>query len=243
MHCIRLLSLFVLPLLLFTCTQDEIAQVGPLEHDLIITWLALEKGDTAITQTYNDRSQKEWLRLRAKFNANLLTGAEKQSVFRVSLWLNNLNSAIEYGQRGKALQSITLLQNELKVLRPRFGIIHPADQLYEFNASWGRVQETCNDQMMCLLEWKEFEELYEQSLDYWKGYQRSHPNYSDAIFPGHGNNSAAAEAAAVALDQALNDFGKLLPASDHTITAGPAADIKAMFLDYLAVIVAYPVVQ
>lgn len=236
------LTALLLSLVVLSCTPDHAAEVGPLEHNLIITWLSLEKGDTNVTTTYNGLAQQDWQQLRTKLPGVLLTDAEKQSVARVSLWMFNLQNAVRYQQQGKALQSLDLLQNELKVLRPRYGIIHPADQLYAFHLSWKRVEETCNDQMMCLLEWKDFEELYEQSLQIWQTYQRSHPNYSDEVFPGHGNNSAAAEAATVALNQALVEFGTLMEASDHTLTTGTAQEIRLLFLDYLAVIVGYPVV-
>ncbi len=232
--------LLLLTLLIYSCTEDQLVEVAPLEHDLLITWIALEKGDSSIVDMYEESAQVKWRRLRQKFRTALLTEEEKQTVGMVNLWMDNLDRAVINDQPEKALVTVLHLQNQLKTLRPRFGIIHPADQLYSFNYSWDRIRETSHDQMMCLLEWKEFVEIYQQAKQQWQDYQKTHPNHSDLVFPGHGNNSAAAESGTLALTRALEDFGQLLEKADHTIMAAPSERVKTTFIDYLAIITNYP---
>jgi hypothetical protein len=226
--------------MLSSCTDDQLVEVAPLEHDLLITWIALERGDSVTAGSYHETAQVKWGKLRQKFRLALLTDAEKRSVGMVNLWINNLDLAFTQNQPKNALVNILHLQNQLKTLRPRYGIVHPADQLYEFNYSWNQIRETCEDQMMCLLEWKEFEAIYEQADGQWKSYQRTRPLHNDLVFPGLGNNSTSAEHSALALTQALDGFGQELEKANHTILTAPAQAVKSAFLDYMAVIVGYP---
>ncbi|WP_020570878.1 hypothetical protein [Neolewinella persica] len=240
MKCLYLLPALVLALMLSSCTNDQLVEVAPLERDLLITWIALERGDSTIASSYHQSAQAKWGKLRQKFRLALLTEAEKRSVSLVNLWTNNLNIAFTNNQPQNALVNIQHLQNQLKTLRPRYGIVHPADHLYEFIYSWDQVGETCADQMMCLLEWKEFEALYEQADSQWRSFQKTRPLHHDLVFPGIGNNSTSAEHSALALTQALENFGQLLDEADHTILLAPSEAVKSAFLDYVAVIVAYP---
>lgn len=237
--------LYLLPALLLigilsSCTNDQIVEMAPLEHDLLITWVALERGDSAIAHTYNEAAQVKWGKLRQKFRLGLLTEAEKRSVGMVNLWMNNLDLAFNYDQPEKGLVTILHLQNQLKTLRPRYGIVHPADQLYEFNYSLGRIRETYQDQMLCLLEWKEFVGIYEQADKQWRDYQRTRPAHADLVFPGLGSNSTTAEYGALALTQALDKFGEQLDNADPTVLPAPGEVVRSAFLDYMAVVVAYP---
>lgn len=240
--------LYLLPALLLlgflsSCTDDQIVEMAPLERDLLITWVALERGDSAIAHTYNTTAQEKWRKLRQKFRLGLLTEAEKRSVGMVNLWMNNLDLAFSYDQPQKGLLTIQHLQNQLKTLRPRYGIVHPADQLYEFNYSLGRIRETYQDQMLCLLEWKEFVEIYEQAHKQWRDYQRTRPAHADLVFPGLGNRSTTAEYGALALTEALDEFGEELDNADPTLLLIPGDKVRSAFLDYMAVVIAYPGVE
>ncbi|MFK8164015.1 MAG: hypothetical protein AB8H12_16340 [Lewinella sp.] len=237
--------LYLLPAILFatilsSCTNDQLVEVAPLERDLLIVWIALERGDEANARNYHQAAQVKWGKLRQKFRMAPLTEAEKRSVAMVNLWTNNLELSFRHDQPKNALVNILHLQHQLKTLRPRYGIVHPADQLYEFNYLWDQIRETCEDQMMCLLEWKEFEGIYERAEDQWRAYQKTRPLHNDLVFPGLTNNSASAEYNALALTQALEAFGQQLGSANHTILTEPAGVVKAAFLDYVAVIVAYP---
>lgn len=238
-------SLYLFPTLLLAlvfaaCTNDQLVEIAPLEHDLLITWIALERGDSAIARRHQLAASVKWERLLQKYRTGLLTEAEKRSVGMVNLWINNLDVALTHDQSQTALVTILHLQNQLKTLRPRYGITHPADLLYEFNYDWGRVRETYQDQMMCLLEWKEFVGIYEQASVHWQNFQRAQPAHADLVFPGLGTNSTTTEYSALALTQALNNFGQYLEQADHTIMAGPGEEVRSAFLEYVAVVVAYP---
>lgn len=240
MKYLYLFPTLLLAILFSACTNDQLVEIAPLEHDLLITWIALERGDPAIARRHQQTASVKWERLLQKYRVGLLTEAEKRSVGMVNLWMNNLDVALSHDQPQTALVTILHLQHQLKTLRPRYGIAHPADQLYEFNFTWGQVRETYQDQMMCLLEWKEFVGLYEQSNKYWQNYQRTQSAHADLVFPGLGNNSTTTEYSALALTQALNNFGQHLEQADHTILAEPGEAVRSAFLDYVAVVVAYP---
>ncbi|MEL7159888.1 MAG: hypothetical protein AAFN92_03960, partial [Bacteroidota bacterium] len=148
--------------------------------------------------------------------------------------------ALDYEQTNNVDLALTLLRDELRVIRPRYVAHHPADALYSFHNEWTQVVETTHDPMMCLLEWKEFAALVDRALNQWDRYVGNHPQHADYLFPGSGNNSLAVENQRVALQRALDDFYLQLRQADHTLLAEPSLRITKLYFDYLTVITNYP---
>lgn len=231
----------VLLLALFSCTPDQLTEADNLERELLITWVALERNDLRVAQEYNRATQQSWAASHEQYKDVPLTKEQQRSITSIHKWMDNLDFSIRYGQVERAITSIQLIQHEIRSARPRSGQPHPADLLYSFYLDWQEVSEVSHDQMMCLLEWNEFEGLYELADKQWRSYQRSQGLLAaDQVFPGLGTNSLQAEQGAVALSQSLDEFAEVLRQGNHTLTQGPCETVNRRFFDYLAVILEYP---
>ncbi len=222
------------------CTADDVRETAPLERKLLIGWVATERGDREVTERFNREAQADWQRLVKKYRKTILTRNEAHSVGRLDRWMSALDDQTGRGARQSARMYYDLILNEIRTLRPRYDLHHPADRLYDFYYDWERVVEVSNDQMMCLLEWGEFRELCNGATGSWTSYRQTSPGHHYDLFPGLGNNSTRSEAAGRELTLALDEFDRLLQLADHTRTVAPAERIRHQFFDYLAVILDYP---
>lgn len=200
----KILILLVLMSVFSSCTEEVLIDVYPLERQLIITWIALDRNDHAVAAEYNALAQESWRKLRSRLLNTTLSGTERQSISLVDLWMTGVGNAINNGQPRRATMHLTLLQNEFSVLRPAYGLQHPADKLYSFYYEWERLLEAGSDPMMCLLEWGEFENVYRRSRDYWADYQTLRPTLVPGLFPGFSARGSEAETAGLALTRSLN---------------------------------------
>lgn len=231
-------------LALFSCTTDQLVKADNLERELLITWVALERNDFAVAKSFNQSTQQSWAASREQYKDVPLTASQQRSVTLIHKWMDNLDFCVRYGQRDNALISIQLIQHEIRTVRPRSGQPHPADLLYSFYLDWQEVREVSHDQMMCLLDWNEFEGLYELADKEWHTYQNAQGQHSDGLtFPGLGSNSLQAEQGAVALSKSLDEFAESLREGNHTLTRAPGDKVHRLFIDYLAVILEYPGIE
>jgi|GEM_PF-5796888 hypothetical protein len=238
-----ILSLFFLLLtvvFLTRCSEDQVIEMESLERDLLLTWIALEREDAPRVTAYNTAVQQDWLLLQRHFDSKQVSPALRQSAMRVNVWMLKLRNAVDYQQAKRATVAINLIQNELRRLRPQYGMNHPADRLYDFYYQWQDVVAASNDPMIELLEWKEFEKCYELAVRSWAACVAAQPRFSNTLFPGYGQNAGGTEAAALTITRSLEYFTTILGGADHTLAAEPSQKINALFFDYLAVVTAYP---
>jgi hypothetical protein len=235
-----ILLLLALSLLLTRCSDEQIVEMETLERDMLLTWIALEREDVERAAMYNATTQQDWQLVNHQYGSAPMRPTVRQSAGRVNLWMLNLDNAIKGGQTKRAMTAINLMQNELRALRPKLGLNHPADRLYDFYYQWQDVVAASNDPMMCLLEWNEYEERFEGAVKSWEAYTSARSRFSDTLFPGYGQNAAGSEAAAVAMTQSLKSFANTLERADHTLAAEPSRMIDRLFFDYLAVVTDYP---
>jgi len=237
----RLFFLILFPVLMASCSEDQVVEMENLERDLLLTWIALEREDEPQIAAFNEATQKDWQLLSQQYRYATMRAPVRQSAGRVNLWMLNLRNAVHNNQPKRAMMAISLMQNELRTLRPQLGINHPADRLYDFYYQWQDVVAASNDPMMCLLDWNEYEERFELAAKSWNEYLAARPRFSDILFPGYGLNAHDAEAASLAMTGSLNSFALILEKADHTLAAEPSRMIDDLFFDYLAVVTAYPV--
>ncbi|NJC25585.1 hypothetical protein [Neolewinella antarctica] len=222
------------------CTNDQVQEMETFERDLLLTWVALERDDPKLAEYYGQRTGEDWRLLGGHYGAVPMHLEIKESVAFAGFWVNSLQTSISKKDRPGATIAVQLIQNQLRTLRPRFGYDQPTDHLYEFYYYWHNVTEASNDDMLCLLEWSEYEWFIDMAEQSWEEYLRSRPRYAETLFPGYGTQAALTEAESLELTRSLADFKKDLDASDHLL-AGPASRvINDLFFDYLATITDYP---
>jgi hypothetical protein len=237
---ISYLILLFVALFVTRCSEDQVIEMETLERDLLLTWIALEREDAPRVAAYNATTQQDWTLLQQHYGNTPMRPALSQSYARVNLWMLNLQNAVSDNQPKRAMMAINLMQNELRVLRPKLGMNHPADRLYDFYYQWQDVVAASNDPMMCLLEWNEYEERYELAAKSWKEYAAARSRFSDTLFPGYGQYASDAETAALAMTRSIEAFSTILEKADHTQAAAPSLIIDDLFFDYLTVVTAYP---
>lgn len=244
MNLLYLLGPAVTLLALFACTPDQLADAEPLERALLITWVALERGNVEVAATYNSKAQKHWSALREHTQSFVLTNNQRDNLLLFSTRMARLDFAVNHQQDATARTTLFQIQHQLQSIPQWRDRDHPANQLYHFYLDWEEVRQASHDQKMCLLEWREFEELYEVAEQKWSAYQSDPSRYHyEGIFPGLRSSGQQAEAQALALNQALAEFAVLLRQGNHTLTAAPSEGVHRLFLDYLAVSLAYPAAQ
>jgi hypothetical protein len=214
--------------------------VETLERDLLLTWIAVEREDSQRLAAFNAAAQRDWTVIVRNYGDVSMRPDLRYAAVRVGLWMPTLDYAASGGDFYRANMVINLVQNELRVLRPQYGLDHPADRLYDFYFQWQDVVAASNDPTMCLLEWNEYEERVELAAKTWREYLAARPRFSDYLFPGYGHNAQASEVAGLTMTESLNYFETLLEQADHTLAAEPSRMIDDLFFDYLAVVTAYP---
>ncbi|MEM9259784.1 MAG: hypothetical protein AAGA62_09070, partial [Bacteroidota bacterium] len=147
MGLLLLCGLFLSLLLLNRCSADQLEAADTLERQVLITWIALERGDMPLATQYSENVHHNWRRLRKTYGQLTLTQDEKRFLHLLDLWTHKLLTAIKYEQRDNALVAISLIQDELQRTRPRYGLHHPADGLYAFFHTWEDITEASNDPM------------------------------------------------------------------------------------------------
>ncbi len=234
------LFLLLLTGTLVSCTDDVVLDVAPLERELLIVWLATEYEDPAVMASYTDRAVRSWQRLRTRYANAPLTPREQATVRLMDLWMLGLRQAVAGRHYHRAGSQLRQLQDQLRALRPEYGIGHPADLLYTFHRQWEWVDEISRDQLMCLLEWNEYKAAFLEARRSWEDFQRYAPPYAERMLPGRTQRSAEAEFAGLEVTAALDDFAGDLQRADHGLMTPASITVHDRFLHYLAIAVDYP---
>jgi hypothetical protein len=229
-----------LALLPFACSSDTLVDPAPLEHELMVVWVALERGDTAVQQRYLASARKNWRAFRNTYRSGPLSKEEQGAIFMADLWLLALKAAVDNGHSSGALNHLRRLHRTLSTVRIRTEGEHPVDRLYDFRTDWQWVLEISEDQMMCLLDWPEYADAFRTANKHWQRYQLYPPTYAGTALPGLGRHAERAEHAARALTEELAAFERDLLAANHGPMGAAARAVHSRFIEYLTVAVDYP---
>ncbi len=233
-------ALLLSSVLFVACTNDHWPDYAPLERQLLVVWVAAEKGDYPVMREYTVTATRSWERLRSEPGELLMGPDETEALRLMDLWMLGLRNAVANEQAYGVRTHLRHLHNQLRGLRPEYGIDDPLDLLYGFDARWEEVEETSHDQLMGLLEWQEYEGSFYRAQETWTGFQRYAPGYTERTLPGLTANGAAAEYAGLELTRVLNDFEQLLSLADLAEMAPASEQVRTRFLAYLTVVVGYP---
>lgn len=242
-HPLRLLlAAALLPASLYFsgCTPDQLPQLDKIERQLLVVWVALEKDDPATARTAVTAANRKWNDVRTTFASQLLSRQEMEMLELTDVWLLGLRNAVNSDELHRASRPIHQLQQLMMGLRPQYGVDHPLDLLYAFHAQWDWITEISNDQMLCLLEWGEYELAFREARDLWTRYQSTPYTLSGNILPGRLTHSTDTEFAALHLTEMLDAFEEHLGAADRTVMPAAADRVREGFFAYLATAVDYP---
>ena len=236
-----LLWLLVLTLSATACTEDFFVDLEPLERELLGVWVAAERADTAVLVDFHAGAQRQWQRTRQRFAGITLSPAERTALRATDLWMAGLDGAVRGQNLPRIRHQLRQLHATVRELRGPVATDHPADLLYTFHEEWGWVSEISHDQMMCLVEWSEFEDAYRAARSTWRRFEGVSPGYHRELFPGYATAAVEAEVSHTALLRELEEFERRLATGNHTLTTQLTEEVERLFFDHLALLIGYPI--
>lgn len=230
-------SLFLIAL---ACTVEQEDKMQDFERPLLRAWVAIELADWDAAQSYNLDLQQEWTTLRSEYG-NLANQPEWRQYFQaIDLWRNKLSTAIQARDLRQAESRIYQIQDELSSLRLRYGILSPADPLYDFRRRWDSVVQINHDPMLCRYEWNEFEQIVAEAEQSWLDFRDTGPAYYPELFPTDPAHREDVNKLADQLTRRLADYRKLLREGDQVLAQAPSQEIRQLFYDYLSLLSGFP---
>ena len=210
------------------------------ERPLLRTWVAVYQQDGEAARTYNAALQQEWAALQNEYG-NLANNPEWRQYFRsIDLWREKLDAAIQARNLRQAESRIYQIQDEVSSLRLRYGILSPADPLYDFRRRWDNVIQISHDPLLCLYEWEEFELIVAEAEQAWLDFRAAGPAYYPDLFPTDPARTAELNDRAAQLASSLAAYRQLLREGDQTLAQEPSRKIRRLFYEYLAILIDFP---
>ena len=108
----------------------------------------------------------QWQKLKKQYQGYLPEEAE--SLARINSWLGDAYYAIDANNLLLAANQLEHVKYEFMELRRKYGVDYYLDGLYEFQDAIALLAEAAEDEMMCLMEWGEYEHLLYQAMDDWQ---------------------------------------------------------------------------
>ncbi len=237
-----LLFLALIPLYLLSvgCSEETFVQLEPLERELLVVWIAAERNDLTVLQSENARAQQSWQKAQKKYAAMPLSPAETDALQVTDRWMSRVDASVKEGKPEQVKEELMRLHHKLRELRAPFYDGHPADYVYVFHEQWMWVEQISHDQMMCLVEWSEYEDAYRFAKGSWSQFRSTAMQQPNVLFPGLHANAAEAEFTGVEVDRELDRFEILLSTGNHTLTTTTTEEVRRRFFDHLAILVGYP---
>ena len=236
-----LIYLLVLALSATACTEDFFVDTEPLERELLGVWIAAERDDITVLNAYNAEAQDRWQGNRERFADSSLSPAERGALRLTDRWMRELDVAVTTGDLPRVRYQLRELRAAVRELRGPVVADHPADLLYAFDEQWGWVSDISHDQMMCLVEWSEYEDAYREARSTWRRFGGLPLVSHRDLFPGYGDNAGAVEFSRTELDREFAEFERLLERGNHSLTTRTTEEIERRFFDHLALLIGYPV--
>ena len=111
----------------------------------------------------------EWQQLENRYGKHLPGDEDWQETFRrVNDWLDEAFRAIDGNCFELAYNQLDHVRYEMMDLRRRHQIDYYLDYLFDFEDTMNEVLEVANDDMLCLMEWNEFESLVHRMNAQWQ---------------------------------------------------------------------------
>ncbi|HQU59255.1 MAG TPA: hypothetical protein PLU64_08665, partial [Saprospiraceae bacterium] len=149
------------------------AQTGEVAPDLARQRLAFlpvllyaHEGDSYQAKRAVFFLEFKWHQLKDQYQ-NMLP-EEGETFNRIDGWLGDAYYAIDANNPGLAANQLEHVKYEMMEIRHRYGVAYYLDGLYAFQSDIGLLHEAANDEMLCLMEWGEFEHLLRQTQAKWE---------------------------------------------------------------------------
>lgn len=202
---LRISALAIATLLLSSHTSPDIrsqmvrfdqAFLPALEHTL--------QGDVYEAKRAVFYLEFEWRKLRTRLQHRY--PEERPALSRIDGWLGDAYYAIDANCPVTAANQLEHVKYELMVFRDRHGIEYYLDRLFDFQGGLEVVAEAAADEMLCLMEWSEFEALTHELQREWHTIQRQ--PFNAALYEFEADQTRQLRFYQQSMDKALDAFAK-----------------------------------
>jgi hypothetical protein len=108
----------------------------------------------------------QWQKLKKQYQAYLPEEAE--ALNRINSWLGDAYYAIDANNMTLAANQLEHVKYEFMELRQKYGVDYYLDDLFNFQDEIGLLSEAAGDELMCLMEWGEYEQLLQRAIKDWQ---------------------------------------------------------------------------
>lgn len=152
-----------------------------------------------------------WRRLRSQL-AHQYPG-EKETLRRIDKWLGDAYYAIDANHPYTAANQLEHVKYELMVLRSHHDIDYYLDDLYDFQGGLELLTEAAADEMLCLMEWEEFEALGQKLRLEWQYIMRK--PFDEALHGFDQQQASRLKYEQRAMAEAMHAFAKATKRADR----------------------------
>lgn len=164
---IRVVSISLLASLITGCDTTQISKAMVRFDRAFIPALAYSyEGDVHQAKRSVFYLEFQWQKLKKQYQGYL--PGEAEALNRIDNWLGDAYYAIDANNMVTAANQLEHVKYEFMELRRRYGLGYYLDGLYEFQDDIGFLAEAAEDEMMCLVEWGDYEHLLYQAIEDWK---------------------------------------------------------------------------
>ncbi len=163
-----------------TTIQEDLIK---LDQAFIPVWYYAYQADLEAATKANVVLQSEWRKFIVKYKLTAPLHAEWQEhVDRINAWLEQVDCDLEDKDIDFAYIHLDHAKYEMINLRKKYDLNYFIDDLYSLHESVAFVKEVIMDDMLCLLEWTQLEDLINQTILQWQEMAPVNYNIEDAEF-------------------------------------------------------------
>ena len=211
--------------------QDIREDMVRFDQAFIPLWAHAQEGNVQKAKAAVFFLEFQWQQLRVKYQFAAEDDEWQETFRRVNDWLGDVYYAVDANRMDLALNQLEHVRYELQQLRRQYHIDYFLDHLYDFQEEVAVLTEASNDEMLCMLEWPEFEELAVSALNHWRRIM-IHP--FDAAFYGlDAEEERLYQAYRVEMEEVLINFLDVVESADREAIATESFHLEAAFMPLL----------
>lgn len=229
-----------LALLLANCQTPEIRKaMVQFDQAFLPVLLYSYEGDTYQAKHAVFFLEFRWQQLRKQYEGML--PEERETFQRINDWLGDAYYAIDANYPQVAANQLEHVKYELADLRDRYGVDYYLDGLYDFEGSLSLLREAANDEMLCFMEWSEYEQLLRETRRSWE--KLCAEPFDAALFGFDAQKQSRLREEQQAMAEALGRFAETVSCADRLEMARSSNALQPAFLKVLKLFGAFEVSQ
>ncbi|MFK7773122.1 MAG: hypothetical protein AB8F94_13325 [Saprospiraceae bacterium] len=174
-----------------------------------------------------------WQKINRKYKNLNPENDDWQEAFRMTdAWLSDAYFSIDAMQPRDAYIFLDHVRYQMLELRIQNGIDYYLDDVWEFEASLDLVEEVAVDQMLCLLDYSEFEEIVKDLNEQWNIVKKA--KVDGELFDLDADGLIALKNQKKKMQEAIIVFNQAVEEMEGENLAMTATFLRQAYLEYLA---------